>query len=174
MDPYAQAKEELRDIDRRIVALQNRKAALFQFIELGDALFQGPPQAKSEPMITEAQMVGLVGLARTVGALVGGKDYFAPRQSTAKGRILEASKKIILANGPTPLRDLIPALEQLGVEIGAADKAGAVSALLSKSEDFKGDRKIGWSLIRPHEEKPPQGVDAPAGADLWASQHQPE
>jgi hypothetical protein len=159
VDVYTKAQAELSEIDSKIAALQQRRDALRKFVDLGNALFEAP-------MSLMERAYALRKPDATADAPIGALGMLAARERTAKARILAACTALIESQGSTTTRDLVTALEAAGVEISGADKINTLSVMLSKSELFiAGDRKVGWSL-RSHEEKPPLGVDAPAGADV--------
>jgi hypothetical protein len=141
MDPYSKAKDELSRIDSEIAALQQRRAVLRQFVDMGEALF-----GKSEA--------------------VGGVRFGTPHVKVlpAKTRILSFVEEHIRERGPTHTRDLVAAATDAGVEITGSDKVSALSVILSKSTRFDSDRKLGWSLAKPKEQTP-QGALTPAGSE---------
>jgi hypothetical protein len=159
MDAYAKAKEELREIDIHIAALQQRKVALRQFVDLGEALFR--EGGHEGPTLTAA--TGHVGISLNNVSL---------RVESAKARILAGCESIIRRRGATPARELVTALDSMGIEVGGADKLANLSALRSKSNQFVSDRKLGWSLA-VNKEQTPQASEAPAGSDVGLFQSVP-
>ncbi len=156
MDTYTKAKSELAEIDSQIAALQQRRESLRRFVDLGASLYGSP---------NDAGLSSITPLGYIQAGLADIRAIYA-HERTAKARILAICEAHISQRGATPTRDLLVIIEAAGVEISGADKINTLSVLLSKSNKFVSDRKVGWSLNRPHEEKPPQGVDAPAGADV--------
>jgi hypothetical protein len=163
MDPYAKAKAELAEIDSLISALQQRRGALRQFVELGATLYAEPR--------SQGGQVGLVGAATALGLRAAvnaseeerealGLQASAGTRSTMKDRALAACAEHIRRYGPTHTRDLVAVVEAAGVQLGGVDKASALSVMLSKAVEFDSNRRFGWSLAET-KEKGPEGVSAP-------------
>ena len=85
-----------------------------------------------------------------------------PRDGSMKSRVLEISEALIKRAGPIPTKALVDRLEANGLEIGGSDKVLTVSVILSRSDRFKADRSLGWTLAEPKEN--PQDVGASAGS----------
>jgi hypothetical protein len=173
MDEYKKAKDELRDIDSRIDALQRRKKVLQQFIDIGESLYgdsnKTPGVALSGTGIAQATGIGNFG----VGASLDRLTQRDSQRDSAKARILAASEVYLDSHGPMSTRDLVDLLEANDIWIGGADKVGTLSVLLSKSGLFVADRKKGWSTASAHKEKTPQGAGTPAGSDVGHFQSVP-
>jgi hypothetical protein len=155
MDAYTKAKAELSEIDSKIAALQKRRAVLRQFIELGDSLYSNEQESRAAYLMTSG---------RLVASMVA-----VSRETSAKARILSACKAYLLHKGSCHTRELAAALAVQGIELSGSDKLNTLSVLLSKSDEFRSDRKIGWSLTTPHKEVTPQGAGTPAGSDVGSS-----
>lgn len=154
MDIYSKAEAELNSIDQQISALQRRQVELRQFVTLGRKLFdatsvQGALHL-SDRQATQA--TGVSAMARTP----------RPRDGSMKSRVLEISEALIKRAGPIPTKALVDRLEANGLEIGGSDKVLTVSVILSRSDRFKADRSLGWTLAEPKEN--PQDVGASAGS----------
>jgi hypothetical protein len=91
-----------------------------------------------------------------------------PPAVSQKDRILEAAASVFMKMGPLKSRDMLQHIEAAGVHVGGADKVGALSAILSKSDRFESDRAAGgWVLVStPQKEEAPRGIDAPAGPSV--------
>lgn len=152
MDIYSKAQSELNSIDQQIATLQRRQVELRQFVALGLKLFdEAPVQASLYlPERQATQATGIDAMARTP----------RPRDGTMKSRVLEISETLIKRFGPIPTKALVERLQANGVEISGADKVVTVSVILSRSDRFKADRSLGWTLAAPKEN--PQ--DAPTSA----------
>jgi hypothetical protein len=157
MDIYSKAQSELNSIDQQIAALQRRQVELRQFVALGHKLFnETPVQASLRlPERQATQATGIAALIRTP----------RPRDGTMKSRVLEISEMLINRFGPIPTKALVDHLQANGVEISGSDKGLTVSVILSRSDRFKADRSIGWTLSKPKEN--PQ--DAPTSAGSTAA-----
>lgn len=155
MDIYATAKVELTSIDRQIAALQQRRDHLRSFVNLGASLYNGAD--------------GLVEHKPSNGAAVILEPVTSVGQGTTKHSVSSATEEILLTAGPMHTRDLVPKIEARGVQIPGKDKNSTVSVILSKSRQFKSDRKVGWSLVRSIEEATPQGAPTPAGSRVGVS-----
>ena len=146
MDTFQTAVSELAELDQKIAALAKRRDQVRLFVNTGMSLY---------PQESEA----------THAAVVGHPDPAAREAGvTTKAAIVDAARDILLRQSSVHTRDLVPLLEQRGIEIAGQNKNNAVSVVLSKSGQFEGSRKHGWTIRSPHKEKPPRGVDAPAGA----------
>lgn len=154
MDIYSKAEAELSSIEQQIVALQRRQVELRQFVALGLKLFDAAPaQASLQlPERKATQATGIIAMARTP----------RPREGSMKSRVLEISKALIERFGPIPTKALVERLEANGVEISGADKVVTVSVILSRSDRFKADRSLGWTLAEPKEN--PQDAPTSAGS----------
>ena len=115
----SKAKAELKAISDQLRSLNERKEDLARFLLVYDQL-----AGNAEPPEPEQQ----------------------PRKETAKERILEAVTSLLADGKPRHTRVLLDSLKALGIEVGGANKLLALSALLSRSEDFEASRKVGWSL----------------------------
>ena len=142
-----QAEAILAGIDQRIAELERQKADLQQFITLGRKLAR----------VAQAVSVDTAASFGTPTAV----STAAPM----KTRVVDVAARTIRDRGPTHTRDLIPLIEAEGITITGADKPTTVSVILSRSQLFKSDRTIGWSLAdKPHKEEPPQDAATSAGA----------
>jgi hypothetical protein len=86
------------------------------------------------------------------------------REASLKARVLALSKQAIQKAGPLSTRELLALIESAGVEVTGADKPTTVSVILSRSDEFKSDRTVGWTLVDPQKELTPQDVGASAGS----------
>lgn len=150
MNIFEQAVAELEEIESKISSLSKRREQLRAFVTIGSSLY--PTEASS----VEAPRLSLMQRS----ALTGERDATV---GTAKSAIVDATREILLEKVSVHTRDLVPMLEARGIEIAGQDKNSTVSVILSKSGLFQSSRRFGWSLAST-EEKPPLGVDAPAGA----------
>lgn len=144
MDVFAKARAELATIDSQIAALQQRRVALRQFLDLGLSLYGGE-------QIDATAIRAVESAAFHFGAASAQERQREP----AKPRILAACEAHIASNGPTRTHELLGVVQAAGIEIGSADPQNALSVLLSKSGRFAPDRKIGWSLKAQEEATPP-------------------
>lgn len=159
-DIYAKAEAELSDIDSQIAALEKRRVELRHFVELGRRLF-GADSSDSSKLLLAIES------AKTVAVNPPARRMIFRRDTSMKSRIHEIARRVVAEHGPTHTRDLIPFIEAEGVEITGSDKMVTVSVILSRSEDFKADRSVGWTLVnQPHKEVTPQDVAASEGSDL--------
>lgn len=140
MDIYQQALRELAIIESEIAEKIRRRDALRQFISMGQSLFQDSRNNM------------------TVGALAAFSsaqiDQFnaAKRSNTLSHRVSIAVEAILKAHGPTATKDLLPLLEEQGIEIGGDNKASTLSVMLSRNNKFVADRSTGWKLRTRTEE----------------------
>lgn len=173
MDPYSQAHAELAEIDSRIATLRQRRETLQKFIELGHALYGD----------MSVSVGGRSSLTANIGsAIVNAAQNLIPldqrgtvqsvmfeHKRTAKARILAVCRAHIDFRGPTHTRDLLAAVAAAGIEVTGTDKVSTLSVLLSKSSEFRSDRKLGWSLITTHTEQTPLSAPTLAGSDVGSS-----
>lgn len=154
MDIYSKAEAELNSLEKQISTLQRRQEELRQFVTLGRKLFDvTPAQASLQlPECQATQATGINAVARTP----------RPRDGSMKSRVLDISEALIGRFGPIPTKPLVERLEANGVEISGADKVVTVSVILSRSERFKADRSLGWTLVEPKEN--PQDASTSAGS----------
>ena len=154
MDIYSKAEAELNSIEQQIASLQRRQSELRQFVSLGRKLFDATPvQGSLElPVRHATQETGEMVFARTR----------RPRDGSMKAKILEISEELISLAGPMTTKSLVEALEDRGVSITGADKTVTVSVILSRSDLFKADRTLGWTMVEAKEN--PQDVSASAGS----------
>ena len=141
MDYLQQAAKELADIERQEKqeaeerkAREERKEKLRAFTAMGASLFGATPSFPVTAQITEP--------ARKLAVATNKPG----RKGTAKARIAEIATELIELHGYVQTDDILVAAEQRGVQIGAANKPLAVSAILSRSPDFENNRSKGWSL----------------------------
>jgi hypothetical protein len=66
-----------------------------------------------------------------------------------KARVLALSKRAIQDHGPQSTNALVAYIEAAGVTVTGAHKPTTVSVILSRSDEFKSDRKVGWVLTEP-------------------------
>ncbi len=145
MDVFTQAQAELGKIDSEIALLEMRRDSLRQFVTLGAKLYGDHAQADLLGGIPEPKV-------RATGRV------------PLKRRIVELAHRFIKENGPTTTKDLVDLIEREGVEITGADKSVTVSVVLSRSNEFASDRRLGWSLAKeesPHDATTSAG--SPAG-----------
>lgn len=157
-DIYARAFAELAGIDSEIAALEKRRATLRQFIELGQRLF------------AERAGADLRAPSPTLQASGGPSTKFGTptvttttREQSLKARVLALAKQAIQERGPQSTADLVAYVEAAGVVVTGAHKPTAVSVILSRSDEFKSDRKLGWVLIDTTQ-KELTPLDAPTSA----------
>lgn len=151
MNILDQATSELTEIERQISALNKRREKLRAFVDIGATLYP------------EAGAITMNGLAPTVVVSTNSGG------GTAKSAIIDATREILTSTGSVHTRDLVPKLEARGIKVPGANKTNTVSVILSKSGQFKGSRKHGWSLIGAHKEATPQGALTPAGSGVGSS-----
>jgi len=125
---FERALSELKSIDAQIEKLKKRKDDLAQFIELHNRLFHS---SGSEVVHFSLHSQGA--------------EADSPALP-AKVRIERACKEILADDVPRQTRALLDELCKRGIEVGGQDKVLALSKILSSSDDFEVDRKIGWSL----------------------------
>lgn len=172
MGAYAKAQAELSDIDARIAVLQQRREALRQFVALGRQLYGGGEHVQ-EIHVQSSDVFRVVAArasataAQTMSAAEF-KSFLVERSN--KARILSVCRGHIGAHGPTSTRDLLAILEGAGVTVTGNDKVNTLSVILSKSDEFESDRRLGWSLRSTSKEENPQDVAASAGSDVEVSQ----
>jgi hypothetical protein len=87
-----------------------------------------------------------------------------PREQSLKARVLSLSRKAILDHGPHSTADLVEYVEAAGVTITGAHKPTTVSVILSRSEDFRNIRGLGWKLTNSEKEKTPQDAPTSTGS----------
>jgi hypothetical protein len=155
IDFYAKAADELRGIDRQIAALEKRRATLRQFVDLGQRLYADTPTLSASRTPPDDGMARL-----GVGPILDRHR----REASLKARVLALSKQAIQKAGPLSTRELLALIESAGVEVTGADKPTTVSVILSRSDEFKSDRTVGWTLVDPQKELTPQDVGASAGS----------
>ena len=150
MDHLEQAAKELADIERlekqeaeARKAREERKEKLRAFTAMGASLFGASPPPAVVAQITKP--------ARSL-AVAATKPG---RKGTAKARIEEIATELIQLHGYMQTETILEVAEQRGVQIGAANKPLAVSAILSRSPDFKSDRAKGWSLTNKKPDSAP-------------------
>lgn len=161
MDTYAQAKTELTEIDQKIASLQKRRVDLAKFVELGALLYQSDQSPESKAAAESFHEFA----ARTMLQVEAGPTARA-KATSAKMRILSAAWNILRDAGPLRTREILSRLTAQGVEVAGADPAQTLSVLLSKSDLFRADRSIGWSIVESHVQKEtPQDVAASAGSE---------
>jgi hypothetical protein len=157
IDIYAKAASELASIETQIAALEKRRTALRQFVELGQKLYavQGEVHLRMPSVKLE---------------MSGGPQYqfgtpsTTPRDQSLKARVLALAKKAIQERGPQSTAALVEYVEAAGVEVTGAHKPTTVSVILSRSADFESDRKAGWKLVDLFEEQNPQDAATSAGS----------
>ena len=139
MNILDQAISELSEIERQISVLNKRREKLRSFVDIGATLY---PQAGA---------LAMNGLAPTVVVSTNSGG-------TAKGAIIDATREILSSNASVHTRDLVPKLEARGIKVPGTNKPNTVSVILSKSGQFKGSRKHGWTLISTHKEVSPHAL----------------
>ena len=139
MNILDQAISELSEIERQLSALNKRREQLRAFVEIGATLY---PQAGAATVTGYAPTV-------VVSTNSGG---------TAKSAIIDATREILTSNGSVHTRDLVPKLEARGIKVPGTNKPNTVSVILSKSGQFKGSRKHGWTHISSHKEVSPNAL----------------
>ena len=154
-DIYAKAFAELASIDRQIAALEKRRSGLRQFVELGRQLFVTAHADLTAPMPILQASGGPSERAPSATA--------TPREQSLKARVLALSKQAILERGPQTTGALVEYVETAGVIVTGVHKPTAVSVILSRSDEFKSDRTLGWSLVNP-QEKTPQDARTSTGS----------
>lgn len=156
IDIYAKAEAELASIDSQMAALEKRRKELDQFVELGRRLFasQHGPIIARLPIPTSSTLRRAMDQAAQHG-----------RDMSMKARILSLCKQYIKDLGrPVMTRELLAHIEANGVEVTGADKVTTISVILSRSDEFKSDRALGWSLIPAQKELTPQDAPTSAGS----------
>lgn len=83
----------------------------------------------------------------------GSRDKVSIDGYSAYGRavIVEALRALALAPFPVKTRDLVPAIEDHGIEIRGESKVNALGALLARSQDIVSHGKAGWSAANREE-----------------------
>jgi hypothetical protein len=142
-DIYAKAASELASIDAQIASLEKRRSALRQFIELGQRLFTGSVLDLQPGNVYPANSLGPTTRMGTPTATT------TTREQSLKARVLALSKQAIQEQGPQSTNALVAYIEDAGVTVTGAHKPTTVSVILSRSDEFKSDRKVGWVLTEP-------------------------
>ena len=94
-----------------------------------------PTQAVTTAPATGSALVKVVAERRL-------NAYATSVRDVARG-VIEA------ASGPVPTRDIVAAVKSFGIAISGQNELNAVSALLSRSPDFKNADRTGWVLANP-------------------------
>lgn len=157
-DIYARAAAELAAVDAQILALEKRRQALRQFVELGQRLFGGTGHA-------DVQLPSLVisATGNASGSFGRPSASTTTRDQSMKARILALCKQALEEKTPRSTRDLLAYVEAAGVEVTGADKPTTVSVILSRAPEFENTRGIGWYLIS-QKGQTPHDVAASAGS----------
>lgn len=153
-DFYAQAATELAEIDGQIATLEKRRIVLRQFVDLGQKLYASHASADLRvpmPML-EASVSSTPMAAKT------------PREQSLKARVKALSKRAIQERGPQSTVALVEYIESSGVSVTGVHKPTTVSVILSRGDEFKNVRGVGWTLVESHKEQNPQDVAASAGS----------
>jgi hypothetical protein len=161
LDIYAKAANELLSIDGQIAALEKRRAALRQFVDLGQRLYADIGSDAAGRLPPGADVVSSVA---SMGVMGFAERMRNNRENSLKARVLALSKQAIQEAGPRSTRELLAYIEAAGVEVTGADKPTTVSVILSRSDDFKADRNVGWTLVDPQKELTPQDAPTSAGS----------
>jgi hypothetical protein len=150
-DIYAKAASELASIDAQISALEKRRMALRQFVDLGQKLYAAGLSADLRaPMVQLEASGGPTVRFGTPTATV------TPREQSLKARVLALSKRAIQERGPQSTVSLVEYIETAGVPVTGAHKPTTVSVILSRSDEFRNVRGTGWTLIEsPQKELTP-------------------
>lgn len=153
-DIYAKAAAELSSVDAQIAALEKRRIALRQFVELGRQLYAGHGHAQ---ITLPAVQLDASGTSTPPNKFI---RFQNARESSMKARILALSREALSKAPYLHTVQLIDYIEQHGVAVTGANKSTTVSVILSRDHDFVSDRTRGWSLVK----KNPQDVAASAGS----------
>ena len=144
MDVISKAKSQLATLQGQIASLKAKQDRLSQFISTFEELRALPDEGDD-----------LVAPAARLNELA---TSAAPR--TAKVMIADAARQILSDGAPKHTRDLLSIMEKQGIAVGGKDKVLALSAILSKDDDFQASRKVGWSLKKAE----PVSVGAETGS----------
>lgn len=115
---------EINEVERRIVALTKRRELLVRLLN------DESGESEGNAAIAPAASPSVVRPPKQVG-------------------IAEAAKSLISKHGPTKTRDLVPAMEDLGLLTRGRTlerQVNVISMALSKDSRFNANRTSGWSL----------------------------
>ena len=117
------------DAKRRLGQIDRERVALVKFIESAEALagLGAPQQLATTP---ERKRLRSIGSKRPTGAM---EETRAAVTTALRNRAQ-----------PMKTRDLLQALEVVGVEVGGKDHVATLSARLSNSDEFELHRGHGW------------------------------
>ena len=143
MDYLDRAAKELQDIAEQEKALNERKAKLRAFAEMGADLFglQAPTSVGSTLNADNRKL-----------AVAATPKH---RKGTAKALVEQSAQQLLSTSEFVQTNVVLMAAEAAGARIGAADKLLAVSAILSRCPLFQNDRSKGWSLVEKKPESAP-------------------
>ena len=137
MDYLDLAAKELAEIAKQEKALNERKAKLRAFSEMGASLFGTQPSI-SLPAQTHLQLAD-----RQLAVAAIPKK----REGTIKARIEQIASDLLLPpNLYVQTADVLREAEAQGVQIGAENKLQAVSVILNRAGTFKSHRSKGWYI----------------------------
>lgn len=125
------AQQELEEVERQIALLIQRRDLLRPLVKTYRANGTDQPFLFGDPKPVVP---------------ISGEIVSHSRSATQKGQIIAAVARILPKYGHRHTRDLLADLESQGIEIKAANKLLALSAILSKDNLFVASRKLGWSL----------------------------
>ena len=130
MDVIAKAKSQLSTLQGQIASLKVKQDRLTQFISTFEELRALPDEGDD--------------LVSPIAHMYEMATSNNPRP--AKVMIVDAARQILSDGIPKHTRDLLSIMEKQRIAVGGKDKVLALSAILSKDEDFQASRKVGWSL----------------------------
>ena len=137
MDIYQKALRELAIIESEIEEKTRRRDALREFISMGNSLFQESRNSMAHhPSLFDDDEAAHAAQVHSR----------ASRSNTLSHRVAIAVEAILKSHGPTATKELLPLLEEQGIEIGGENKVSTLSVLLSRNERFVANRSTGWKL----------------------------
>lgn len=153
-DVLLKAKDELQAIEGQLTALAARRSKLQDFIATYQSL-----------MGVSASSGG----AERTGQVEGAVSAPESSSKTAKATILGAVTAILRRGQPKTTKQLVQELEAQGVQIGGADKASNLAAMLSREKQmFHNVRGLGYSLAETGSPKvEAAGAGTPAASGVW-------
>lgn len=148
-------REEERELSRKLEAIRS-VIAVYAPAHIPNP----PPRARPKPSTSVASVM----IERAAAAA---RDTYAGDVRAIATRTIESSPVL-----PVPTRTIVEAVQRAGIEIRGLVPLNAVSALLSRSDDFVSNGRAGWTL-KSFDERyglSPKENEAPSGDTTDASE----
>jgi hypothetical protein len=142
-DVLQQVRDERQRLRRQREAIDARLAEL-------DVVLRVLPTLGVRP----SPLAAIVEMATTV-------DASNAEVTTIKETILRQCQRLLADGKPRHTRELVAHLTSNGVQLNGKDQVLQVSAILSKDDRFKADRKNGWSLVDVPQQAEGPGAPTP-------------